>query len=121
MSSTLVAIGHHGRMSPARQALARSWAGTTLEDRRAERRERFMAAGLDLLGSQGAAAVTVRSVCRHAQLTDRYFYENFADRAALLLAVYDAVAAQAAAALVDAVRRATGTSSGPLALPSRRS
>jgi AcrR family transcriptional regulator len=82
------------------------WAGTTLADRRTQRRERLVAAALDLLGTDGARAVTVRSVCRHARLTDRYFYENFADRPALLLAVYDAVAAEAAAALVAAA--ATG-------------
>src|ERR1700722_14342477 len=96
---------HDGQMNEPRPAggASRSWAGTTLEARRTDRRERFMMAGLDLLGTHGAAAVTVRSICRHAKLTDRYFYENFADRAELLLAVYDAVAAEAAAALVHAV------------------
>ena len=54
------------------------WAGTTLADRRADRRRRLLDVGLDLLGSRGSAAVSVRSVCRTAQLTDRYFYESFA-------------------------------------------
>lgn len=82
------------------------WAGTTLADRRAERYRRLLDVGLELLGTQGSAAVTVRSVCRAARLTDRYFYENFADREALLLAVYDAVAAEAGAVLVAAVEAA---------------
>jgi AcrR family transcriptional regulator len=81
----------------------RSWAGTTLADRRVERRQRFLDVGLDLLGTQGSAAVTVRSVCRLAALTDRYFYENFADREALLLAVYDEVADEAGRVLVETV------------------
>ena len=85
----------------------RGWAGTTLADRQADRHRRLLDVGLDLLGRQGSAAVTVRSVCRSAQLTDRYFYENFADREALLLAVYDAVAAEARAVLVAAVEAAT--------------
>ena len=84
----------------------RSWAGTTLADRRAERRGRFLDVGLELLGTQGSAAVTVRSVCRLARLTDRYFYENFADREELLLAVFDQVANEAGAALLEAVAAA---------------
>lgn len=82
---------------------ARGWAGTSLADRRADRRARLLEVGLDLLGTQGSAAVTVRSVCRLARLTDRYFYENFADRDALLLAVYDRVAEEAGTAIVAAV------------------
>ncbi|GAA2794630.1 TetR/AcrR family transcriptional regulator [Saccharopolyspora taberi] len=81
-----------------------TWGGTSLPERRAVRREKLLAAGLDLLGTQGSAAVAVRSVCRRAELTDRYFYENFADREALLLAVYDQVAGEAKEALEEAVR-----------------
>jgi AcrR family transcriptional regulator len=81
----------------------RGWAGTTLADRQAERRNTLLDVGLELLGTQGSAAVTVRSVCRLAKLTDRYFYENFADREALLLAVYDRVATEASEALLAAV------------------
>lgn len=79
-----------------------SWAGTTLADRRSARHERLLEVGLELLGTHGSAAVTVRSVCRLARLTDRYFYENFADREQLMLAVFDRVAAEASAALVAA-------------------
>ncbi len=85
----------------------RGWAGTTLADRRTERRRRLLDVGLELLGTQGSSAVTVRSVCRTAQLTDRYFYENFTDRDALLAAVYDEVAYEAGQVLIDAVAGAT--------------
>lgn len=81
----------------------RGWAGTTLADRRAERRRRLLDVGLDLLGTQGSATVSVRSVCRAARLTDRYFYENFPDRDALVAAVYDEVAYEAGQVLIDAV------------------
>ncbi|GAB3574846.1 TetR/AcrR family transcriptional regulator [Amycolatopsis endophytica] len=81
----------------------KTWAGTTLSDRRAARRAQLLDAGLDLLGTTGSAAVTVRAVCRHAKLTERYFYENFADREELVVAVYEQVATQAHQALVDAV------------------
>lgn len=80
----------------------RGWAGTTLAGRRADRHQRLLDVGLELLGTQGSAAVSVRSVCRAAQLTDRYFYESFADREALVRTVYDGVAAQAREVLIAA-------------------
>jgi AcrR family transcriptional regulator len=85
---------------------SRTWAGTTLDDRKADRRRRLLDAGLDLLGTSGSAAVSVRAVCRHAKLTERYFYESFADREQLVLAVYEHVGAQAHRALFDAVQAA---------------
>jgi AcrR family transcriptional regulator len=83
---------------------SRTWAGTTLDDRKAARHRLLLDAGLDLLGTSGSAAVSVRAVCRHAKLTERYFYESFADREQLVLAVYERVGAQAHQALLDAVR-----------------
>jgi AcrR family transcriptional regulator len=84
----------------------RTWAGTTLDDRRAARREQLVSAGLDLLGTEGSAAVSVRAVCRQAKLTERYFYESFADREELVAAVYEHVGEQAREALTAAVRDA---------------
>lgn len=71
----------------------RTWAGSTLEARRAQRRETLLEAALELVGSGGAAAVTVRSVCRQARLTDRYFYENFPSRDDLLVELFSGVMA----------------------------
>ncbi|WP_277680732.1 TetR/AcrR family transcriptional regulator [Saccharomonospora azurea] len=81
----------------------RTWAGTTLADRRATRRRRLIEAGLELLSDPGGAAVSVRAVCRTAQLTERYFYENFADRDGFVVGVYDHVVNLAHQVLVDAV------------------
>lgn len=91
------------------------WAGTTLSARRADRRRRFLDAALDLLGTRGSAAVSVRSVCREAQLTDRYFYENFADRDALVGAVYDELAREAGEVLIGAVAAVPGEDYEPVA------
>lgn len=85
---------------------SRTWAGTTLDDRKAARRDRLVAAGLDLLGTEGTAAVSVRAVCRRARLTERYFYESFADREELVGAVYELAGEQARQTLVDAIRGA---------------
>jgi AcrR family transcriptional regulator len=62
-----------------------------MEERVAARRARFIEAGIELFGTQGFRAATVRGVCAAAGLTDRYFYESFASLEALLAAVYCAV------------------------------
>lgn len=56
------------------------WSGVPLQDRQALRRDELVSAGVALLGSEGGPALTVRAVCRAAGLTERYFYESFADR-----------------------------------------
>ncbi|MFH9610279.1 TetR/AcrR family transcriptional regulator [Streptomyces sp. NPDC017448] len=81
----------------------RSWGGTTLADRRAARRQALLDVAERLAGEEGAAAVTVRSVCRGARLTDRYFYESFGGRDDLLLAAFERVADEARSALEEAV------------------
>jgi AcrR family transcriptional regulator len=84
-------------------ASSRTWAGTTLEDRAAARRAALIDAGTELLGTEGAAGVTVRAACRATKLSERYFYESFDGRDALLRAVHAQVADQARDAIVAAV------------------
>jgi AcrR family transcriptional regulator len=69
----------------------RTHRGRSPQERVAERRARLIAAGLDMWGACGWAGVSVRGVCARAGLTDRYFYESFDGREALLLAVFDKV------------------------------
>ncbi|EUA23076.1 bacterial regulatory s, tetR family protein [Mycobacterium xenopi 4042] len=73
-----------------------------LEDRQALRRDRLIAAGVQLLGDERGPAVTVRAVCRKAGLTERYFYESFADRDEFVRAVYDDVCTRAMSTLMSA-------------------
>lgn len=70
----------------------RIWGGTTLTERREARRAALLDAALDLIGESGAGAVTMRAVCRKANLTDRYFYESFASRDELLDVLYRQIA-----------------------------
>lgn len=72
-------------------ASAKVWRGQTLRDRTADRRVALLDVGRKLLGSGGSAAVTMRAVCRDAQLSPRYFYESFDSREDLLIAVYNQV------------------------------
>ncbi|GGL54282.1 TetR/AcrR family transcriptional regulator [Planomonospora parontospora] len=76
------------------------------EQRRAQRRAALLEAGLEVLGRHGWATATVRGVCKQAGLNDRYFYENFADLDALLLAVVDDQAAQGTAVILTAAEAA---------------
>ena len=78
------------------------WTGVPLEDRQARRRDALLAAGVQLLGGAHGPAVTVRAVCRQARLTERYFYESFADRDQFVRAIYDDVCTRAMSALATA-------------------
>ncbi len=80
----------------------RGWGGLSLDERRAARRARLLDAGLDLIAEGGAQAVTVRAVCRSAQLTERYFYESFTDRESFTGDLFDEVAAECVRAIVAA-------------------
>ncbi len=77
--------------------------------RRAQRRADLVAATLDLIGEGGSAAVSVRSVCRRAGLTDRYFYESFAGRDELLVAMFNEVFAELFSNLAEVVGQVDGT------------
>lgn len=66
----------------------RSYGGVPAEVRIAQRRERFLDAGLELFGTRGYQSTSVRAVCRQAGLSERYFYESFANTEALLIGVY---------------------------------
>ena len=78
------------------------WSGVPLENRQALRRDKLVAAGVQLLGDESGPAVTVRAVCRAAGLTERYFYESFNDRDDFVRAVYDDVCTRAMSTLTSA-------------------
>jgi AcrR family transcriptional regulator len=86
--------------------LTRPYRGVPADQRRADRRERLVAAGIEVIGTAGWQRTTVRAVCARAALTERYFYESFDDREALLIAVFDSVTAEAAQAILAAVASA---------------
>ncbi|MEZ0052278.1 AcrR family transcriptional regulator [Mycobacterium sp. MAA66] len=85
-----------------RDAATRTWRGVSADERRIDRRKRLIAAGLEVIGTQGWARTTVREVCTEAALTPRYFYEAFPDREALLLAVFDHIAEQGTRIVIEA-------------------
>ncbi|OLF18997.1 TetR/AcrR family transcriptional regulator [Actinophytocola xanthii] len=81
----------------------RTYGGRSAADRRAERRERLLDAGLDLFGTSGYAAASIEKLCTHAGVSTRNFYEEFASREDLLMALHDRIVEQAFQAVVSAL------------------
>lgn len=79
------------------------YGGVPADERRADRRERLLEAGLDALGTDGPQT-TVRGICERARLNPRYFYESFSGLDELMVAVFDQVAAEAMKAVLAAVQ-----------------
>ena len=72
-------------------ARARNYAGLSAEERRDARRERLIEGAIRAYGELGYRNTTVKAVCEAAGLTERYFYESFANSEALLVAAFDSV------------------------------
>ena len=70
---------------------ARPYRGVSQEERRAQRRSQLIAAAIQVYGERGYRQATVKAVCEAAGLTERYFYESFANSEDLLIASYNAV------------------------------
>ena len=69
----------------------RRYRGSSAEERRAQRREQFLRAAIQVYGEQGYRNATVKAVCEAAGLTERYFYESFSNSEELLVASFQAV------------------------------
>jgi AcrR family transcriptional regulator len=76
------------------------------DERRAQRRQQLIQAAIAVYGERGFRQATVKSVCEAAGLTERYFYESFANSEELLIASYNAVTFAALHDMVEAARAA---------------
>jgi AcrR family transcriptional regulator len=92
-------------MAPAARA-PRRYRGVTPSERRAQRRERLLEAGLELFGTRGYASTSIREVCATASLNSRYFYESFTSREDLLYHVYGRIVRDIATRAAEAVAAA---------------
>ncbi len=88
-------------MASASQA-TRPYRGVEPSERRAQRRERLLDAGLEVFGTGGYASSSIRAVSATASLNSRYFYESFSDREDLLYYVYKRIVGEVATAVVEA-------------------
>lgn len=82
----------------------RSYGGVSAAERVSTRRASLLESCRTVIGREGVAAATVEAVCAESALGKRYFYESFATRDEMLLAVadafYDDLLAQMHAAIV---------------------
>lgn len=83
----------------------RPYRGVEAAERLATRRRQSLSAGLDLLGSDqhDIAELTIRTICRRAGLSVRYFYESFTDKDEFVGRVFDWVVAELVATTQAAV------------------
>ena len=84
----------------------RTFRGQSADERRATRRAQLLDAALSVIGEDGWSAATMTAICRRAGLTERYFYESFADREALYIALIEALAAEVRDAVLGALATA---------------
>jgi len=76
---------------PPEPTPARPYRGIPQDERRAQRRIQLIAAGIAVYGERGFRQATVKAVCEAAGLTERYFYESFANSDELLIACFNEV------------------------------
>ncbi|APE34230.1 TetR family transcriptional regulator [Nocardia mangyaensis] len=88
-------------MTPARTR--HHYTGTSVAERQIERRALFIEAGLSVFAEKSYANSSLSDVCATAGLSRRQFYELFAGREELLVAVYDTVQDRARDAVITAI------------------
>lgn len=86
-------------MTQARVGGGRRYSGLDARERTAQRRAAILVAAVELFGTKGYAATSVKQICVEAELSERYFYESFTDRHYALVTVY--------VDIIDEVRGAT--------------
>lgn len=86
---------------------SRPYNGVETDERVAQRRERLLQVGLDILGNPlGDDDLTLRTICARGQLAQRYFYESFADKDEFAAAVYDWALTQVVGSVQQALAEA---------------
>jgi len=75
----------------------------TPSERRADRRDRLMEAGIELFGTVGYTNSSVRDVSAAASLNSRYFYESFESKEDLLYNIYERIVGEIVSKATEAV------------------
>ncbi|MFI9504303.1 TetR/AcrR family transcriptional regulator [Nocardia sp. NPDC052566] len=83
--------------------VGRQYGGRAVVERKAERRLRFLEAATRIFAERGYAACSLADVCAAAGLSKRQFYEEFQTREDVLVAAYDRIQDEAAAAVFAAL------------------
>src|SRR5690606_2654066 len=86
-----------------------TYRGASTEERREDRRRRLLDAALEIIGTQGLSALTVRGVCERARVGPRFFYEAFPDLDALAVTLLEQLQTSALDRARAAVAACAGT------------
>lgn len=88
----------------------RAYRGQTPAERAHARRQRLIAAAIEVYGALGYRQATVKAVCAAAGLTDRYFYAAFENSEAALAACFETVTEDVLAIVGSAAEAESGDS-----------
>ena len=81
-------------------------------ERHRERHAKLIEAGFEVISREGYSATSVKSVCTRAGLTERYFYESFENREALLAAIYKHVSEEMKTRILGVLSNAPSAKGG---------
>ncbi|MGY0503425.1 TetR/AcrR family transcriptional regulator [Nocardia sp. FBN12] len=93
-------------------AAQRTYGGVSARERQTQRRGALLDAALDIIASDGQTKLTVAGLCARAGLNERYYYESFPNRDAVLEALLDRIAEELTAAIALALAAAVKDSRG---------
>lgn len=83
----------------------RRYSGRSVDEWKAARRERLLAAAVELFGTDGYPATSVERLCSQAKVSTRHFYHEFQNKEAVLLAVHAQLIELAVASTGEALAR----------------
>jgi len=87
---------------------SRTYSGLSASERDAERRSRLLAAGRELIGTQGYAAVSDEKLCATSNVSSRHFYQLYENKEAAFLDVYESITKQSLEAAVASLEATEG-------------
>jgi AcrR family transcriptional regulator len=87
---------------------SRTYSGLSAQERDDARRARLLAAGRELIGTQGYASVSVERLCSASKVSSRHFYQLYENKEAAFLDLYDSITGRALAAARESLAGSVG-------------
>ena len=94
-------------------ASARTYRGMLPEQRRADRRQRLLAAALEVFTTHGYHTARIEQLCSRASVSTRNFYEEFASKEDVLLTLHDQINSAGLATVTDAMKSLSADDPAP--------
>jgi AcrR family transcriptional regulator len=83
------------------------------EQRRADRRQRLLAAALEVFTTHGYHTARIEQLCSRASVSTRNFYEEFASKEDVLLTLHDQINSAGLATVTDAMKSLSADDPAP--------